>query len=204
LPCRRSWVRIPSAASRRPAFAGLFRWRSRLVRLHPAGLIPDSRPPIAGDFKEIGRLAGPILARPNRSHCAGLQEVEGSPGASPISVRIPEVDRSPSWRSRRNPVRSHPGWPPAHRPSRACRPFARSSTRNWRARLITIAVVRVGCWQQWVSRGADRARGLRASGSPSASAQTYGRTSTGHPRPATAADRHSPDGSNRRRGTSAC
>ncbi len=43
LPCRRSWVRIPSAASKRPAFAGLFRGRSRLVRLHPVGLSPDSR-----------------------------------------------------------------------------------------------------------------------------------------------------------------
>src|SRR5829696_5089582 len=29
--------------SRRPAFAGLFRWSSRLVPLHPVGLIPDSR-----------------------------------------------------------------------------------------------------------------------------------------------------------------
>jgi hypothetical protein len=29
---------------RRPAFKGLFRGRSRLVRLHPVGLIPDSRP----------------------------------------------------------------------------------------------------------------------------------------------------------------
>jgi hypothetical protein len=43
LPCRRSRVRIPSAASENLRFAGIFRCGSRLVPLHPVGLIPDSR-----------------------------------------------------------------------------------------------------------------------------------------------------------------
>ena len=58
LPCRRSRVRIPSAASEDLRFAGLFRWTSRVVRLRRVGLIPDSRARRAsGGFKKP-RLAG--------------------------------------------------------------------------------------------------------------------------------------------------
>jgi hypothetical protein len=43
---------------KRPAFAGLFRWSSRLVRLHPVGLIPDSRPADHRALKKNARFAG--------------------------------------------------------------------------------------------------------------------------------------------------
>ena len=68
--------------SKRPAFAGLFCVRSRLVRLRRVGLTPDSpradRPPFPGKCP-VCRL---ILVRPNRSPSAGLQKVECSPAAA--------------------------------------------------------------------------------------------------------------------------
>lgn len=63
---------------KRPAFAGLFRWGSRLVRLHPVGLILDSRPADRRRIQGKRGVCRPIVARPNRSPSAGPQKVERS------------------------------------------------------------------------------------------------------------------------------
>jgi hypothetical protein len=73
LPCRRSRVRIPSALSKRPVFAGLFCVRSRLVPLHPVGLIPGLAIRRSSAASRKTAVCRPILVRPNWSHSAGPQ-----------------------------------------------------------------------------------------------------------------------------------
>jgi hypothetical protein len=64
--------------SKRPAFAGLFRCGSRLVPLHPVGLIPESRRADRRPFQGTPPVCRTILVRPNRSPSAGLQKVRCS------------------------------------------------------------------------------------------------------------------------------
>ena len=67
---------------KRPAFAGLFRLGSRLVPLHRAGLIPDSRLDDRRRFQAKRPVCRPILACSNRSPSAGPQKVECSDAAA--------------------------------------------------------------------------------------------------------------------------
>jgi hypothetical protein len=54
----------PISRFEKTCVAGLFRLGSRLVRLHPVGLIPDSRPTDAGRSEENVLVAGrPWLVR---------------------------------------------------------------------------------------------------------------------------------------------
>jgi hypothetical protein len=87
LPCRRSRVRIPSAAFERSAFAGLFCMRSRLERLRRVGLTPDSPRPDRRPFQRTPPVCRPILVRPNPSPSAGLQKVGCSPAAAVTPTR---------------------------------------------------------------------------------------------------------------------
>jgi hypothetical protein len=75
---RRWRVRIPSAASKRPVFAGLFRVISRVVRLRRVGLTPDSPRADRRRIQGKRRVRRPIVARPNRSPSAGPQKVKRS------------------------------------------------------------------------------------------------------------------------------
>jgi hypothetical protein len=75
LPCRRSRVRIPSAALGKACICRSFSWRSRLVRLRRVGLTPDSPRPDRPPFQGKSAVCRPIPVRPNRSPSEGLQKV---------------------------------------------------------------------------------------------------------------------------------
>jgi hypothetical protein len=95
LPCRRSRVRIPSAALKRPAFAGLFCVRSRLVRLSRVGLTPDSPRADRRPFREKRLFAGRfwfvrtevLLRACRRSGVRSAAAVRPTPAATPRSCR---------------------------------------------------------------------------------------------------------------------
>ena len=82
LPCRRSWVRIPSAALEKACICRSFCWSSSPCSSASgrtdSGLAAGQSP--AASRKTPG--CRPILVRPNRSPSAGLQKVEGSPAAA--------------------------------------------------------------------------------------------------------------------------
>jgi hypothetical protein len=86
LPCRRSRVRIPSAVQKKLPFAALFRCGSRLVRLHPVGLISDSRS--ADRRRRQGKrpVCRPILVRPTE---VSLQACRRS-GVRPAAAVTPD------------------------------------------------------------------------------------------------------------------
>jgi hypothetical protein len=71
----------------RPAFAGLFRVRSRLVRLRRVGLTPDSPRTDRRPFQRKPPVCRPILVRPNPSPSARLQKVGCSPAAAVTPTR---------------------------------------------------------------------------------------------------------------------
>jgi hypothetical protein len=86
LPCRRSRVRIPSAALKKVCICRPFCVRSRLVRLRRVGLTPDSPRADRRPFQEKRPVCRSILVRPNRSPSAGLQKV----GCSACCGRYPD------------------------------------------------------------------------------------------------------------------
>ena len=82
MPCRRSRVRIPSAALEKACICRSFCWSSSPCSSASgrtdSGLAAGQSP--AASRKTPG--CRPILVRPNRSPSAGLQKVEGSPAAA--------------------------------------------------------------------------------------------------------------------------
>jgi hypothetical protein len=75
-----------SRSQKRPAFAGLFCVRGRLVCLRRVGLTPDSPRADRRPFQGKPPVCRSILVRPNRSPSAGLQKV----GCSACCGRYPD------------------------------------------------------------------------------------------------------------------
>jgi hypothetical protein len=71
---------------KRPAFAGLFCVRSRLVRLRRVGLTPDSPRGPSSAFQGKRPVCRPILVRPNRSTSAGLQRSRVPPAGCNATI----------------------------------------------------------------------------------------------------------------------
>jgi hypothetical protein len=71
LPCRRSRVRVPSAASQKPRYGGAFSFLERLRIQPPANLVPQLRttprnrpkPSESGNTPEVEETIGPIAEK---------------------------------------------------------------------------------------------------------------------------------------------
>ena len=88
LPCRRSRVRIPSAASEKACVCRSFHSSSRLVRLLCAGPKPDPRQTGAYvRLEECGRLQGSWLVELLTSCEDDAEGHEFDPSGGPVSVR---------------------------------------------------------------------------------------------------------------------
>jgi hypothetical protein len=111
LPCRRSRVRIPSAASERPAFAGLF-LRAQSACASASGRTGSGL--AAGRSSAVPRKT-PCLqvdsGSPNRSPSAGLQKVRCSALLGPV-IRLLLQRHNPVDSARRRDTSGRGPWGP--------------------------------------------------------------------------------------------
>jgi hypothetical protein len=130
LPCRRSWVRIPSAALEKTCFLQAFCMRRRLVRLRRVGVTPDSPRADHRPFQDNALFAGRFWFVRTEVILRGLQQVGCSPAAAVTPTRTGRHDPADSARRRDPSGRDswgQSGFSPETRRSTSARSAATSS-----------------------------------------------------------------------------